>query len=374
MSKTNNMVAVALTGLALSGCAVYDGAIYTSYDQVDISIRSAPETATPFSINFGRQRAEVSFVPHKDGTDIGEAVSVFGRASTSSIIPNQAIAGAASAAANAVQTANTNLENLTTARTDANKAAMDAATAAVTANAAATDAAIARVAAAATRSEETRELAVVNQRALATSMAADRLLNRTRTAEDIARNSADQASKNLAALQTLQTGTNNLQLLRAEGRFASGNAAKLLVIPKGRQVVIRKPGGKELDLGTLTTTPVQRASLFIADAVFASESERNLAGLFDAINEKCATGVSGPMEKMYGQAVHTVDTCFSNLAKRYTTPGMPESEIFNQAYDDYTDENLVKKHCSGVDISKTDIEKDLRVFDALNKAFAKFCS
>lgn len=370
MTNKTNALAVTIAGLALSGCAVYDGAVYTSYDQVDVSIRSAPETATPFSINFGRQRAEVSFVPHKDGQDFGEAVSVFGRASTSSIIPSKVIGGAATAATNAVQTANKNLEDAITARTKANTAATDAAKAAVAANAAATDAAVARVAAAATRSEETAELKVVDQRALATSNAADRLLNRTRAAEEVARDSADQAGRSLAALQTLQTGTSGLQLLRAEGRFASGNAAKLLVIPAGKQVVIAKPGGKELDLGILTTTPVQRAAVFIADARFDVKIQQSLRDLLgDVANvQKCTPQ---QQDNVYSLAMNTVDTCFSTIAQGFAAAATA-ADRFRAAYPLYRVDN--PSQCTAIGNLGTKEEKTQKVFNALNKSYNKFCN
>ena len=92
--KIRNIVITGAVSLGLGGCAIYDGAIYASYDQVDLGIRSAPETATPININFGRQHAVVSFVPHKnessDGEAVdGEAVSVFGWANTASITPDE---------------------------------------------------------------------------------------------------------------------------------------------------------------------------------------------------------------------------------------------------------------------------------------------
>ena len=78
---------VAMTAtVILNGCSsIYDGAIYSSYEEINIGIRSAPETATPFKLNFGREQAVVSFVPHKDDEKLGDAVSILASNDTRSI-------------------------------------------------------------------------------------------------------------------------------------------------------------------------------------------------------------------------------------------------------------------------------------------------
>ena len=177
--KIRNIVITGAVSLGLGGCAIYDGAIYASYDQVDLGIRSAPETATPININFGRQHAVVSFVPHKnessDGEAVdGEAVSVFGWANTASITPE------------------------------------------------------------------------------------------------------------VFTSENLQAGATGTHLLRAEGRFATGNAAKILVIPKNTRVVIQRSQGTPQVIDIQETPKARMGAAFSPSTRFRTPDDK----LYNILEER----------------------------------------------------------------------------------------
>ena len=183
--KIRNIVITGAVSLGLGGCAIYDGAIYASYDQVDLGIRSAPETATPININFGRQHAVVSFVPHKnessDGEAVdGEAVSVFGWANTASITPDEVFTS-----------------------------------------------------------------------------------------------------------ENLQAGASGPHLLRAEGRFATGNAAKILVIPKETRVVIHRSQGAPQVVVTQGTSAERVGNAFFPSTRFRTPDDK-LYNILEKRIDKCS--------------------------------------------------------------------------------------
>ena len=352
--------------LGLTGCSIYDGAIYTSYDQTDISIRSAPETATPFLINFGNQRAVVSFVPHKDTETTGEAVSLFGWANTGSITPNRVIGNAVSAADGAVKAASTNLDGANTALDAARKKVTDAVGALESAKAKAAlgptvPAGLAGGADPATAIPKPEDAKLVAE-AEENLKGAQAGLAAATQASSQAATAAAQAANNQRTVTNLQAGTNNIRLLRAQGRFATGSAAKVLVIPKDTEVTVETSNNDMIKLGIIRTPASVRVKTFIASALQSTERDQ-MAGLaIGAISDNCGTD---EIEKVYNLAQKTVDTCFSSIAGKVRS-AIP-SIRFRFASVDY-----LKPGACPVELGDRD-EKQARMINALNKAFQQIC-
>jgi hypothetical protein len=353
--------------LGLTGCSIYDGAIYTSYDQTDISIRSAPETATPFLINFGNQRAVVSFVPHKDTETTGEAVSLFGWANTGSITPNRVIGNAVSAADGAVKATSSNLDGANTALDAAGKKVTDAVGALESAEAkaalgATVPAGLAGGADPATAIPKPEDAKLVAE-AEENLKGAQAGLAAATQASSQAATAAAQAANNQRTVTNLQTGTNNIRLLRAQGRFATGSAAKVLVIPQDTEVTVETSNNDMIKLGIIRTPASVRVKTFIVSTLQSTKQEQSLDLGREAIRNNC--GTPSEVEKVYALAQKTVDTCFSSIASkvRSTTPSIR----FNFASVDY-----LKPEACPIELGTRD-EKQDRMANALNKAYQKFC-
>jgi hypothetical protein len=232
--EIRNIVITGAVSLCLGGCAIYDGAIYASYDQVDLGIRSAPETATPININFGRQHAVVSFVPHKnessDGEAVdGEAVSVFGWANTASITPDEVFT------------------------------------------------------------------------------------------------------------ENLQTGASGPHLLRAEGRFATGNAAKILVIPKNTKVVIQRSQGAPQIINIQKNTEERVGAAFSPSTRFRTPDDKRLNILGkrikkcsqpsrDSVRNTVAARMGGCFKREYDE-LQTNDTSVKFGMAQGNCPGMSTNKL-----------------------------------------------
>lgn len=285
-SSLGTSVLVVFSGL--SGCAVYDGAIYSSYQQTDISIQSEPQTATPIKLNFGHDQSVISFVPHRDDNESGEAVSVFGWIDTKSITVGDVLDAAAT--------------NVAAARAAAD-AAKKAAGSVDTANSAA--------------SENSPDSA---------GKAAE-AANQSKSAAEDAATAADSAeSVKTAAEQAAQSSWTGGDLLRTQGRFATGNAASVLVVAQGTNVVIRRPGKEDVPI-KVESKPEGRLSLMFP--VLSQQTNRELT---EGIQE-CSN-----MEVVYQDASTRMDACFRKHWDEIN-PNAPNDQRFALAMQKYLDDN-----------------------------------
>ena len=320
--KTRIIVVIGLAAAVSTGCAIYDGAIYSSYQQTDISIRSQPETATPVKLNFGHEQSVVSFVPHRDDRNNGEAVSVFGWTNTESI---------------------TVADVLTAAQANVT-AAKEAAAAAAKAAAEANDSAKAATAAAAENTPATTQGAAA---------AADVTVKKANAAAEEAKKAVETAeTTKKASTQSGAFDGNTGGLLRAQGRFATGNAAKVLVIPQGTTVVVQKSVGDEKPLTlTLDANPVDRMAV-----LFPKLTQQTHRDVTEEI-KTCSNG-----EDVYGDAANRVDSCF--LSKLPTDYNLTHAKRFSIGYQTY----LYAEECPG-----TREEKRTKVNQALEHSFENIC-
>jgi hypothetical protein len=239
---------IALVITSLSGCAVYDGAIYSSYQQYDLSIRSQPATATPMQLNLGYDRAVVSFVPHRDDQKNGEAVSLFGLAHTELVTP----------------------------------------------------------------------------------------------------------SKVLSAAEAEKTGS----LLKAQGKFATGNAAMVLVIPEDKNVVIKRDGRADIQVKLKGDVSKRVNAVFKPTTQFGDPDTLAFNQIMEKIN-RCSD-----KNKIYTDAATRVDNCFSIMFKK-------RSDITDVAkrFKTIKIQYEVEPSCPG-----SDDEKINKVTKALNESFKSNCN
>lgn len=263
--------------IATSGCSTiydgYDGAIYTSYDQFDLGIRSAPETATPVKINFGREHSVVSFVPRRDSANRGEAVSLFATSDTQTITLKEALGTAQAHVKAAAEAAKKSAE-------EAEKAAVEAGNAAGSADAAAV---ASKTDEAATTTKETNEMI-------------SKVVEATEDAQVAAK---DQDTATAASLFSDST------LVKAQGRFATGNAAKVLVIPQNKKVVIKDQAGNKADSFTITTTPEERVI-----AAFAPTTRFPTQAAADFNKKAKSVSACSNPDVVYNQAGADLGSCF----------------------------------------------------------------
>lgn len=270
---------------SLVGCTVYDGAVYSSYQQLDLSIRSQPETATPVRLNFGFDQAVASFVPHRDDRHNGEAVSLFGSNNTESIN-----VGAAVTAAQANVAAAQKAAAAAAKAAEEDKKAMDAA---VMAQAEKTPAAM-------------NELLAKQLEASAASQ----------EAEAKAGESVDAAKEKQAAVADPGAGGvfGITTLLKAQGKFATGNAAKVLVIPKETNVVIIRKNGDEFSVPLTGDSATRVANAFSPTTRFESIDDQS----FDQLARKVEQCKNKTL--VYDHAAAQMGACFNAFYRKKPMP------------------------------------------------------
>src|SRR5512147_2296059 len=67
-------LAVALQAGALTGCA-YKGAIYSSYQEGGLGVRTTAESEAPVKVHFGYDRSVAAFIPRRGGNPASEEVT-----------------------------------------------------------------------------------------------------------------------------------------------------------------------------------------------------------------------------------------------------------------------------------------------------------